>query len=263
MAAVLLRLVFFGYLASVLIYLIGSAFKNISYQKLQDIFFKSAFILHTLFILLRWYQTKGALFASLGGVFLFWAWGVALTYLFFAAVFKTKILLVPANTLALLFMLVVLLAKSEIKPLVPALQSNWMGVHVITYLVGYGAMALASFISLIYLFFARKIPAASSEMVYLDNLIYQLTLFGFPFLTIGMIIGSVWANIAWGSYWFWDPKETCSLITWLVYALYLHLRLLKDWKGRPAAYLSILGFLVTLFTFVGVNYILPGLHSYS
>jgi cytochrome c-type biogenesis protein CcsB len=263
MAAVLLKLVFLGYLVGVLIYLIGPSLKKLAYPKWQDIFLKLAFMLHTLFILLRWFETKGALFASLGGVFLFWAWGVALAYLFFAAVFKTKILLVPANTLALLFMLVVLLAKSETKPLMPALQSNWMGIHVITYLVGYGAMALACFMSLLYLFFARKIPQAKAEMVYLDNLIYQLTLFGFPFLTIGMIIGSVWANIAWGSYWFWDPKETCSLITWLVYALYLHLRLLKDWKGKPAAYLSILGFLVTLFTFVGVNYILPGLHSYS
>jgi cytochrome c-type biogenesis protein CcsB len=172
-------------------------------------------------------------------------------------------LLIPANTLVLLFMLVVLLAKSEIRPLMPALQSNWMGIHVITYLIGYGAMALACFMSVLYLFFAKKKQAASSEMVYLDDLIYQLTLFGFPFLTIGMIIGSVWANVAWGSYWFWDPKETCSLITWLVYALYLHLRLLNGWKGVRSAYLSILGFLVTLFTFVGVNYILPGLHSYS
>jgi cytochrome c-type biogenesis protein CcsB len=263
MAIVLLRLVFFSYCACVLINLIGSSRKSISYQKQHDIFFKLTFIMHTVFILLRWYETKGALFASLGGVFLFWAWGVALTYFFFAVVFKTKILLIPANTLVLLFMLVVLLAKSEIRPLMPALQSNWMGIHVITYLIGYGAMALACFMSVLYLFFAKKKQAASSEMVYLDDLIYQLTLFGFPFLTIGMIIGSVWANVAWGSYWFWDPKETCSLITWLVYALYLHLRLLNGWKGVRSAYLSILGFLVTLFTFVGVNYILPGLHSYS
>lgn len=263
MAIVLLRLVFLGYCTSAFLYLIGSSGKNLSLPKLQVIFFKLSFVLHTVFILLIWYRTKGALFASLGGVFLFWAWGVALTYLFFAAVFKAKILLVPANIITLLFISVVLLVKSEIKPLMPALQSNWMGVHVITYLVGYGAMALACFMSLIYLFLARKNPEDSAEMVYLDNLIYRLTLFGFPFLTIGMIIGSVWANIAWGSYWFWDPKETCSLITWLVFALYLHLRLLKGWKGRRTAYLSILGFLVTLFTFVGVNYILPGLHSYS
>jgi cytochrome c-type biogenesis protein CcsB len=86
---------------------------------------------------------------------------------------------------------------------------------------------------------------------------------GFPLITIGMTTGSAWANEAWGTYWGWDPKETCSLVTWLVYVLYLHLRVLRGWKGVKTAWLAILGFMATLFTFVGVNYILPGLHSYA
>jgi cytochrome c-type biogenesis protein CcsB len=134
---------------------------------------------------------------------------------------------------------------------------------VVTYFIGYGALSIAFFTSVIYLGLFKKQPAGSSILSYLDTLTYQLIIFSFPFLTIGMTTGSTWANVAWGNYWSWDPKETCSLITWLVYVVYLHLRVLRGWKDKKAAYVSVIGFLATLFTFVGVNYILPGLHSYS
>jgi cytochrome c-type biogenesis protein CcsB len=97
----------------------------------------------------------------------------------------------------------------------------------------------------------------------LDDLNYQSLKFGFPLLTLGIITGAVWANYAWGRYWDWDPKETWSLITWLLYAALLHQRLTVGWRGRKAAIMAIAGFLAALFTFLGVNLLLSGLHTYS
>ncbi|HBN27082.1 MAG TPA: c-type cytochrome biogenesis protein CcsB, partial [Desulfobacteraceae bacterium] len=96
----------------------------------------------------------------------------------------------------------------------------------------------------------------------IDELTHQMIMFGFLFLSIGIITGAVWANSAWGSYWSWDPKETWSLITWFVYAILLHARLMKGWRGKRIAIISIIGFCAVIFTYFGVNY-LPGLHSYA
>ncbi|MBI9073951.1 MAG: c-type cytochrome biogenesis protein CcsB [Desulfatibacillum sp.] len=97
----------------------------------------------------------------------------------------------------------------------------------------------------------------------MDELTYQTILFGFMFLTAGIITGAVWANSAWGRYWSWDPKETWSLITWLIYATMIHARLVRGWRGRRTIYLSLVGFSAVLFTYFGVNTLLKGLHSYA
>ena len=107
--------------------------------------------------------------------------------------------------------------------------------------------------------FLHRLPSLQT----LDDLNYLCLSLGFPFLTLGIITGSIWAEYAWGSYWNWDPKETWSLVTWLIYAALLHGRLTIGWRGRRAAYFSIIGFAVVLFTFLGVNLLLPGLHSYD
>jgi len=101
------------------------------------------------------------------------------------------------------------------------------------------------------------------EDMSLDAISYKMVAFGFLFLALGIITGAVWANSAWGTYWSWDPKETWSLITWFIYAIYLHVRFRKGWKGKAAAWLSVAGFLAMLFTYFGVNYLLSGLHSYT
>ncbi|HNR14850.1 MAG TPA: cytochrome c biogenesis protein CcsA, partial [Thermodesulfobacteriota bacterium] len=97
----------------------------------------------------------------------------------------------------------------------------------------------------------------------LEDMNYKAIAIGFPMLTLGIITGAAWANYAWGSYWSWDPKETWSLITWFVYATFLHARVVRGWKGKRAAVLSIIGFIAVLFTYFGVNYLLSGLHSYA
>lgn len=156
---------------------------------------------------------------------------------------------------------------SEIQPLMPALKSNWLIVHVMTYFFGYAALTLAFCASLLFLVkSAGKNPESGilghiPGFKTLDDLTYQLVMFGFLLITLGLITGAVWAEQAWGRYWGWDPKETWSLITWFIYATLLHARLMRGWEGKRLAYLSVLGFGAVLFTYFGVN-LLPGLHSY-
>lgn len=158
--------------------------------------------------------------------------------------------------------------NDRIQPLLPALKSNWLIAHVLTCFFGYAAFAIAFGVSIMFLLKLKArndgdgILAFLPKQRILDDLTHRMVLFGFLFLSVGIITGAVWANSAWGSYWSWDPKETWSLITWFVYATLLHARLIRGWYGKKIAYLSILGFMAVLFTYFGVNY-LPGLHSYG
>ena len=151
---------------------------------------------------------------------------------------------------------------SSIKPLMPALKSNWLLIHVVTAFLGYAAFALAFGTAILYLVQDRWPRAALPSQAQLDRLLYRATMLGFLLLTLGILTGAVWAESAWGRYWSWDPKETWSLITWLVYATLLHARLVKGWQGRRIAWLAVLGFAAVLFTYFGVSFLLPGLHSY-
>jgi cytochrome c-type biogenesis protein CcsB len=159
--------------------------------------------------------------------------------------------------------------NDQIQPLIPALKSNWLIAHVISCFIGYAAFGVAFGVSIMFLFKedgAREkdggILVRMPDVDVLDELTHQLIMFGFLFLTVGIITGAVWANSAWGRYWGWDPKETWSFITWLIYASLLHFRMMRGWRGKRIAVLSIIGFAAVLFTYFGVN-LLPGLHSYG
>jgi len=170
--------------------------------------------------------------------------------------------------------LVILLASAsfsrEITPLNPALKSGWLGVHTIVAFAGYAAFAVAFCAGVMYLLQERSLKKKRLGAMYrrlpsleiLDDINYRCLTIGFPLLTIAIVTGAIWAESAWGSYWSWDPKETWSLITWFVYAALLHGRLTTGWRGRRAAVLAIVGFGVLLFTFLGVNLLMSGLHSY-
>lgn len=161
---------------------------------------------------------------------------------------------------------------SQIRPLMPALQSSWLTYHVMTILLSYSAFALSFFISVCYL--VKDLGGGSDaaegggrfgwlpSLDALDEYNYRIIAVGFPLLTVGIITGAVWAGTAWGRPWGFDPKETWSAITWLVYAIVLHSRFLAGWKGRRGAILSLVGFACVLFTYIGVSLLLPGLHSY-
>ena len=230
----------------------------------------------TVGILLRWVESyqMGIGHAPLSNLYeslVFFAWTAGIIYLFVE--FKYKNALVGAFVTPIAFLAMAYASMSpnisdKIQPLVPALKSNWLIAHVATCFFGYAAFAIAFGLSIMYLIKMRHpdreegIVAHIPPLDVLDELTHRMVLFGFLFLTAGIITGSVWANSAWGSYWSWDPKETWSLITWFVYATLLHARLMRGWQGRQIAYLSILGFAAVLFTYFGVN-LLPGLHSYG
>jgi len=156
---------------------------------------------------------------------------------------------------------------NHIQPLVPALQSYWMKIHVPANFVGYGAFALASMLGIAYLLLDRfpdgKLAERLPSLEQLDDIMYKAIALGFAFFTVATVLGAMWAAEAWGGYWSWDPKETWALIVWLNYAAWLHLRLTKGWRGKPLAWWAIVGLVVTLFAFLGVNMFLSGLHSYG
>jgi len=159
--------------------------------------------------------------------------------------------------------------QAEIKPLVPALQSYWMKIHVPMNFVGYGAFGVACGAGMAYLVRQwlelrnSKMVAVFPSLEQLDQLGYKSVAVGFPAFTLATILGAAWAAEAWGGYWSWDPKETWALIVWLVYAAYLHVRISHGWHGRTLAWWTVIGFLVTIFCFLGVNMYLAGLHSYG
>ncbi len=227
-------------------------------------------------IIFRWVESYklGIGHAPLSNMYeslIFFSWALIIVYLFIERKYKTRIIGAFATPIAFLAMAYASLSpdiNDRIKPLVPALKSNWLIAHVITCFLGYSAFAIAFGISWMYIFKGKDTEVKSRLLIHfpetgvLDELTHQVVMFGFLFLSIGIITGSVWANSAWGSYWSWDPKETWSLITWFIYAVLLHARLMRGWRGKRIAYISILGFMAVLFTYFGVN-LLPGLHSYG
>ncbi len=227
-------------------------------------------------ILMRWVESykAGIGHAPLSNLYeslIFFAWTIIVIYLVIEKKYKNRTIgafVTPLAFLALAYASLSPNISDRIQPLIPALKSNWLIAHVITCFVGYAAFAAAFGISIMYLlkqregehksFLFESFPRPKA----LDELTHQMIMFGFLFLSIGIITGAVWANSAWGRYWGWDPKETWSLITWFIYATLLHARMMRGWYGKRIAYLSIVGFIAVLFTYFGVN-LLPGLHSYG
>ncbi|MFA5099780.1 MAG: c-type cytochrome biogenesis protein CcsB [Candidatus Omnitrophota bacterium] len=263
MTDLLLKVSFSAYISAAFLAVFSSASGKSAIQRAAGILLRAGFLFHSGMILLRWHAAGRPPFASMYEALVLFSWAIVAVYFVFDALYRAKILFIPALILALCMLLGAFFGDSAMKPLVPALQSPWISIHVVTYFIGYGSLSVAFMLGLLYLVYRKQHSAGSDQLRYIDTLMYRLIIFGFPFLTIGMTTGSAWADVAWGTYWGWDPKETCSLITWLVYVVYLHMRVLRGWKDSKAAWLCIIGFLVTLFTFIGVNFILPGLHSYN
>jgi cytochrome c-type biogenesis protein CcsB len=213
--------------------------------------------------------------ANLYEVFILFAVITAMLYLYYEGRYRTRAmggfaLLVISASVAFLLWYHFQREASEIQPLVPALQSYWMKLHVPTNFVAYGAFALAAMVAVAQLLRGWRVRVNPNGMLatrlsddMLEDVMYKAIALGFGFFTIATILGAWWAAEAWGGYWSWDPKETWSLILWLNYAAWLHMRFTKGWRGAPMAWWSVVGFFVTLFTFLGVNIFLSGLHSYG
>jgi cytochrome c-type biogenesis protein CcsB len=230
----------------------------------------SAVVLGFTGMLVRWYESY-LVGIDVGHipVFILFCMVTALFYLYYEQHYKTRqlgpfVLLVISAAVGFLLWYTVTRDAAEIQPLVPALQSWWMKIHVPANFIGYGTFALAAMVAVAYLLkahgiFVDRLPA----LTLLDDLMYKSITVGFTFFTIATILGGLWAAEAWGGYWSWDPKETWALIVWLNYAAWLHMRLIKGLRGKVAAWWALVGLLVTTFAFLGVNMFLSGLHSYG
>jgi cytochrome c-type biogenesis protein CcsB len=214
--------------------------------------------------------------SNLYEVFILFALITALLYLFYEDRHRTRALggfalLAISGAVAFLLWYTFDREAHHIQPLIPALQSYWMKIHVPANFIGYGAFALAAMVGVAYLLRQRAeirrpdgvLATVLPSLELLDDVMYKAIALGFAAFTIATILGALWAAEAWGGYWSWDPKETWALIVWLNYAAWLHLRLTKGWRGAPMAWWAIVGLLVTLFAFLGVNMFLSGLHSYG
>lgn len=278
-------------------------------------FVATANALITIILGSRWFENGYFPLSNLYESLLFFSWGItAITVL---VEYKTKLALVGAVATPLAMFVTAFATLSlpegmqKAAPLVPALKSNWLMMHVSIMMLSYSTLIIGSLLSILFLVLTRGkdisikgnslgskqvsilnsdstegqirnvtigVLAISSDIVEdsktantprltllesLDNLSYRIIGFGFPLLTIGIVAGAVWANEAWGSYWSWDPKETWALITWLVFAAYLHARITKSWQGKNPAILASIGFVVVWICYLGVNFLGKGLHSYG
>lgn len=260
-------------------------------------------------LIIRWFSSGHFPLSNLYESLLFLSWTFTTIHLILESITNQFLIGVITAPLALFtnafanFSLPLEMQKST--ALVPALQSNWLMMHVSIMMISYAALIAGSVFSMVYLIldslnssyhfgvsrpeslinkafqtsslsqqeqntiFSVKIDLNNSENSLstlaenLDNLSYRTLGLGFPFLTIGILSGAVWANEAWGSYWSWDPKETWAFITWLVFAIYLHTRIIKGWGGRKPAIIATFGFIVVWICYLGVNLIGSGLHSYG
>ena len=260
----------FGYLAcgvfALVAYVAGSA-REWMHRSVFG-FLVVLWLTHTGSICLRWVESyqMGIGHAPLSNLYeslIFFAWALALALIVIRWRYKADLVVLVGLPIVFLIMASTFLLDDTIKPLIPALQSNWLVAHVFTCFLGYACFAI-SFVASGLLILGQSSDAAGRRLPagrLLDEIVYKSVLVGFPMLTIGIITGAAWADYAWGSYWSWDPKETWSLVTWFVYAAFLHARFARGWSGNRTALLSLLGFVAVLFTYFGVNY-LPGLHSY-
>ncbi|ADH85470.1 c-type cytochrome biogenesis protein CcsB [Desulfurivibrio alkaliphilus] len=285
-SAQLLNLTTFAYLASAILYVAILVYgsKNKTLGLTATLVTMGALLLSTMGILLRWHEAVQlgfgyyAPFSNMYESLVFFAWCIALAYLVLEFTYKNQTLgafAMPFAFLAQAFAEYWPQWNQDLRPLLPALQSNWLIAHVIASFVGYAAWAIAFGMAVMYLAKARNVArsglpegtpffAALPSLKVIDEVIYKTIFFGFLWFTVGgLVFGAIWANSAWGTYWSWDPKETWSLITWFIYAATLHVRYTRGWSGKKIAWLAVLGFASTLFTYYGVNFMLSGLHSYG
>jgi ABC-type transport system involved in cytochrome c biogenesis permease subunit len=252
-----------------------------------------ALLSSTMFLVMRAVESGHAPFSNLYESMVLFVWAMTAGYLFMEHRYKMKVMGAFVMTLAVFAMLAASMLPfrfKSVEPLNPALQNKWhwlinaltplglenyaigwLDFHVFTTFISYAAFAIAFGLSVMYLirrrfelrqqgnFLVERLPDSDT----LDELSYHTIAWGFPFLAVGIISGAMWANYAWGTYWSWDPKETWSLITWFIYAAYLHARITRGWRGKRSAYLSIIGFTAVVFLYWGVSFVLPGLHAYA
>ncbi|MBQ6376478.1 MAG: c-type cytochrome biogenesis protein CcsB [Lachnospiraceae bacterium] len=256
------------YFASMVLFFLFVAAKKDQLARTAEMLLAAGFLLHTAALFVRGLGVGRLPLTNQYEFATSFAWGLCLVSLIFIRKYKFSVL--GAFSVPVIFLVIgyAAMQSKEVHELMPALRSNWLGFHVSTAIIAYGSFGVSFALSLIFLlrdkmgddsFLGQHVP----DRERLDYISYRAVSLGLLFLTFCMISGSIWAERAWGSYWSWDPKETWSLVTWLVYAVYLHLRIRRGFKGKSAAVFAVIGFVCVIFTYIGVNTFLPGIHSYA
>ncbi len=226
-------------------------------------FVQLALILLSGSMLVRVFATGHPPFANHYEFAVSFAWGMIVAQVYFEWRYRVRTLALVVLPVILGMLIYASTLSYEASPLMPALQNSpLLTVHVFTAALAYGAAVIAFGAAVMYLLAPRIRWRGWPRPEVLDELGYKAVVVTFPMLTIMIILGSIWANIAWGRYWSWDPKETAALVTWLIYGAYLHARVVRDWRGEKSAWLLVLGFLAILFTYFG-NLFFGGLHAYA
>ena len=264
------------FVLALVLYWLGLLAKNNLLDDIASSFTSIAVLFGFTGLLVRWYESYligldiGHIpISNLYEVFILFCLITSLLYLFYEEKFNTKklgafVLIVINAAVGFILWYTFDRQADGVQPLVPALQSYWMKIHVPANFIGYGAFSIAAMVSIAYLLSAKKILASYlPKLAVLDDLIYKSIAIGFIFFTIATILGAIWAAEAWGGYWSWDPKETWALIVWLNYAAWLHYRIVKGLRGTVLAWWALIGLIITTFAFLGVNMFLSGLHSYG
>ena len=230
-------------------------------------------ILFILTLSSRWIITKYFPLSNIYESLIFLAWSISSIQLYLEM--KIKSPFIGALITPLIFFLTAFssltlpIEMQKASSLVPSLQSNWLMMHVSMMMISYATLLFGSLLSIFYLiceFINSKIvlnKLSALFLTFIDILSSRIISLGFPFLTLGIISGAIWANEAWGSYWSWDPKETWALITWFIFASYLHARLIKQWQGKKISFIGTIGFFTIWICYLGVNFLGKGLHSYG
>ena len=231
----------------------------------------TGFFFHTIFLGYRYYLLGTAPILDLKSALGFFAWSIICVYLIIQSRFKLMVLGSFVAPFAAFLMIISSAMPWTEEPVKPLFKSLWLTIHVGTVFIGDALLAIAFLAAIMYLIQEYQIKQKHLGAIYsrlpslatLDRINYYSIIYGFPFLTVGMITGSVYAQYALGNYWQWDPKEVWSLISWLFYAALLHQRIAVGWQGRRAAIMAIICFSVLVFTFVGVSLLMGGNHSFS
>jgi cytochrome c-type biogenesis protein CcsB len=259
------------YLLGTLGYLVFIIFQNKNMARISYGLLLVGFISHTVAIGLWTVQTGYLPVYNLRESLSFFAWAIIGVYLIIQIRFNILVLGSFLSPLAAVTMISSSFIPLQTGPVNPLLKNVWLMVHIIFVFAGNGVFAIAFLAGIMYLIQERQIKSKHLGLLYhrlpaleiLDALNYNSLILGFPLMTLGILSGSIFAQYTLGTFWRWDPKEVWSLITWLLYAALLHGRLVSGWRGRRSAIISIIGFLVLIFSFLGVNFLVKGYHSFS
>lgn len=259
LGASLFRIAFWIYLAAAAFYAAYLFGKREAVGRAGLVVLLIGFAFHTASLVVRTEAAQRPPFLNMYEYMLSYAWGGVLVYLGLELLTRTRVYGSFAVPLVAAIAFLAVRLPTEVNPTMPALRSAWRVPHIATAVLAYSAFAIAAGLALMYLlrdrksrpdsFWVARLPAPET----LDRTAYRLISFGFLMQTLLLITGALWAQVAWGRYWGWDAKETWALITWLVYAAYLHMRFSKGWKGRTSAIVLIVGFGAVIFTLFGVN----------